>query len=163
MIKTKNLLALALAALLVGGCNNNSSSVSSSTSSSSGEEQNTNSSVTSTSTSTTRYTLKSACEAVASLLSAEVGETIEVSQDSDVYYVVCDFSDTVEEIKTLVTTSLIPDGFVVEGTWIEDEFQDGTATEYIDYYCDDVLLEYDVYDDNGTCFQVVSYDVNELQ
>ncbi len=96
-------------------------------------------------------------------MSEEVGETIEVSQDSDVYYVVCDFSNTVEEVKTLVTTSLIPDGFVVDGTWIEDEFSDGTATEYIDYYCDDVLLEYDVYDDNGTCFQVVSYDVNELQ
>lgn len=143
-----------------GGCNNNSSSVSSSTSSSSGSEQTSVSTSTST---TTRYTLKSACEAVASLLSAKVGETIEVSQDSDSYYVVCDFSNTVEEVKTLVTTSLIPDGFVVDGTWIEDEFEDGTATEYIDYYCDDVLLEYDVYDEDGTCFQVVSYDVNELQ
>ena len=160
MIKTKNLLALALAALLVGGCNNNSSSVSSSTSSSSGSEQTSVSTSTSTAS---KYTLKSACEAVASLLSKEVGETIEVSQDSDGYYVVCDFSYTVEEVKTLVTTSLIPDGFIVDGTWIEDEFSDGTATEYIDYYCDDVLLEYDVYDEDGTCFQVVSYDINELQ
>ena len=124
------------------------------------------STTTNTNTSTTSggsvsYTAASAINAVCELLSTQLGQTVTATHDSDGDWWAGNFGDSTswDDLKGLAEV-VVPTGFVADGTWASDTFQDGTPVDFLDYYWNnEIYIEYCVY----TVSEGGDYDGNYLQ
>ncbi len=106
----------------------------------------------------TPYNTESAAGSVANAFNAYKGlegeNAIDATYDDygDCYGFEVNLTDsvTVEEIKKLVTDSLIPEGFVASSDWEETTNKYGDVISTIKYSCDDVEIVYKVTYTDGT-------------
>ena len=108
-----------------------------------------------------KYTVASAVDSVAVLISDMVGQEITANHDEYGDYIFLYFADSVDTdtLKAITTYYFIPEDFTTDMEWTSDFFDDGTPVDYIDYVYDSkVGLEYCVFDDEGVYFQVVGFD-----
>ena len=109
------------------------------------------------------YTVASAIDAVADLMTATFGETVTANHDTDGDYIVLNFGDsvTLATLKTYCDSYFIPEGFAADGAWTSAQFSDGTPVDYRDYVWSSIVLEYCVFEVTGE--SVEEYNGNYLQ
>lgn len=115
------------------------------------------------------YTVESAIDAVASILSSMLGETIEAVHSEQGHYLVLNFGDTIDEATLQMYSDylFVPEGFeAVQEAWQSSTSSDGTEVSYIDYLSGTIALEYSIYyitepeEYSGMYYQVESFEVS---
>lgn len=117
------------------------------------------------------YTPAEAIDAVAGIISNLFQAQVAGNHDDDGDYLVLNFGEADPAQIKGYCGYFVPEGFeAAMEDWESDAFEDGTAVDYIDFICGNVVLEFMVFqivneenpDYSGTYLQIVAFDVSGI-